>query len=78
MSLVICQVPSLYIQNEGNKEWLGRGYGIFFWLLYFLVYWADLWGGATSNFMDMLRALVVLPIEGPPLIIFFAVPLVFH
>ena len=35
-------------------------------------------GGATSNFMDMLRALVVLPIEGPPLIIFFAVPLVFH
>ncbi len=32
----------------------------------------------SSNFIDMLKNLVVSPIDGPPLMIFLADPLDFH
>ena len=45
------------------------------WNFFLAVLPFDLLGGflvlAVLNFMEMLRALVVFPIEGPPLVFFF-------
>jgi hypothetical protein len=50
---------------------VGVGIFFFFLLILLLVF-------GISNLIDILRNLVVSPIEGPPRRIFFALPLVLH